>query len=134
MHFSTALLAIPILASAAFADEVVYLANCHFAAGSTGGQAEYYKEIANSQNGQNPDSGSVAHITNGSPFNFEGQNSRVFQQTGVTFQSNINAGANGLAVGAFAGTGNNGRPFNCFRDSKRQLDSACIAEYFCRDV
>ena len=132
MHFSSFLLAIPILAGAAFADEVVYLANCKFADKASGGQAEYYKEISQSQNQQRPDSSSIAR--DGSPFNFVGQYSWKFQTTGATFTSNINPGANGIAVGAFAGTGNNGRPFNCFRDNKRQLFPGCISEYFCRDV
>lgn len=128
------LFSIPLLAGMAIADEVVYLANCQFADKATGGQAEYYHEISQSQNGQAPDSSSIAHTTSGAPFNFEGQNSWKFSQTGVTFTSNINAGANSLAVGAFAGTGNNGRPFNCFRDNKRPLFGSCVSEYYCRDV
>lgn len=61
-----------------------------------------------------------------------------FPSSGVTFVSTIQSGADGYSIGSYAGSGNNGSPFSCYRDNAQQLYERygfpCTKQYYCRAV
>ncbi|KAF2167618.1 hypothetical protein M409DRAFT_22419 [Zasmidium cellare ATCC 36951] len=144
MLSSYLLFALPLLASAApslnarFGNEVVYISRCIADSGSNNQlEADYYSDIGNSQNLQTPNSVSQPQFVNSGQPNFNGQHSYFFPDSGVTFTynaQNINQPA-----GTQVGTGSNGSPFTCFRDTDRNLyyrhgqnNRPCVAVLYCR--
>ncbi|WPH01666.1 Hypothetical protein R9X50_00451600 [Acrodontium crateriforme] len=138
-------IAILALAAATVADEVVYLVNCqHYTANPNqpftpiGSAMNYYADISQSQNGQSPDASSN-YLTSGSYVQWEGAEcDGYFPSSGVTFKSHIQGNGASLATGAYAGSGNNGSPFNFYKDNGRSLWSTaeggvdCHSIYYCR--
>lgn len=123
------------------ANRSVHLANC----GSDTGNfirsvIAYYPDDSQSNSGQPPQAVVNTSPGGGQLVTWEGNAiSGLFGSSGVTFTSHIQSGAGSFPVGQFAGTGNNGRNFACFKDNNRQLwrtsqANACFSVYYCLDV
>lgn len=128
--------------------EVVYLCHCQPGTPEAVGGivGDYYTNIADSHNGQTPESESneITDPTYYETPSWEGQTYGLyFPNSGVTFTSHINADAGSLNVGDYAGYGNNGHNFDCYKDNGNQLYSQtdaygdtkrCEKNYYCRPV
>ncbi|KAL2798661.1 hypothetical protein BJX66DRAFT_295361 [Aspergillus keveii] len=104
--------------------ESVFLVNC------AGGQSfmEYFPAGPNPHGAPPPQDlcnlGRIVH--------WEGETHSCRFPTGVTFTSHIVSYAASKAVGEYAGFGNNGSPWTCYRGSQRNLlGQGCINVYYC---
>ncbi|MCJ1226666.1 hypothetical protein MMC12_003319 [Toensbergia leucococca] len=100
--------------------ETNYLVNCALG-GTTYSEMDYYSNGANSQNGQQPDDTCEVDVSGYETW--EGHSvSCTYQDSGVTFTSNIYSGAQSQPNYSKAGTGqNNYHSFNCYKDNGRLL-------------
>lgn len=139
--------ALALATTALASSEVIYLVNCdHYTANPNqpfvpiGSAMNYYRDISQSQNGQQPDAVSN-YLSSGSYVTWEDQtHAGKFASSGVTFTAHINRGAQNQATGSYAGDGNNGSQFKCYKDNGRGLwataegGTDCHSIYYCRPV
>ncbi|KAK3935248.1 hypothetical protein QBC46DRAFT_272166 [Diplogelasinospora grovesii] len=125
--------------------EGVHLANCY--QNSPLGQIPfsqmlYYADDAQASQNVVPSSSNQCRVTTpgqGGWETWEGSSITCTFPSNTFFTSDIQSGAGGYSVGAYAGSGeNNFRNFNCYRDNNHQLyndgTSSCFSIYYCLDV
>ncbi|TPX18586.1 uncharacterized protein E0L32_002443 [Thyridium curvatum] len=136
MLFSKIFTLTALAASYTLAEEV-FLSNCH--RGSQARSAMFY--YPGTYDGTIPPNNNQCFLSsyNDGPIHWEGTKRSCKFPTGVTFTSNLIATAHEQSYNTLVGTGDNGKPWDCYRDNDVALftlpdGGTCFTIYRCFPV